>query len=129
MNTRPEPLSAWHRVVETGDAALLEGLLDEDCVFRSPAVHTPQEGKALTTAYLSAALVVLGPTLRYRHEWYDESSAVLEFTADLDGRSVHGIDMLRWDQDGRLVEFTVMVRPFKGLTTLMEQMAAALAGQ
>jgi len=83
----------------------------------------------LTTAYLSAALVVLGPTLRYRHEWYDESSAVLEFTADLDGRSVHGIDMLRWDQDGRLVEFTVMVRPFKGLTTLMEQMAAALAGQ
>ena len=129
MNTRPEPLSAWHRVVETCDAALVEGLLDEDCVFRSPAVHTPQEGKALTTAYLSAALVVLGPTLRYRHEWYDESSAVLEFTADLDGRSVHGIDMLRWDQDGRLVEFTVMVRPFKGLTTLMEQMAAALAGQ
>ena len=129
MNTRPEPLSAWHRVVETRDAALLEGLLDEDCVFRSPAVHTPQEGKGLTTAYLSAALVVLGPTLRYRHEWYDESSAVLEFTADLDGRSVHGIDMLRWDQDGRLVEFTVMVRPFKGLTTLMEQMAAALAGQ
>jgi hypothetical protein len=129
MNTRPEPLSAWHRIVETRDAALLEGLLDEDCVFRSPAVHTPQEGKELTTAYLSAALVVLGPTLRYRHEWYDASSAVLEFTAELDGRSVHGVDMLRWDTHGRLVEFTVMVRPFKGLTTLMEQMAAALSGQ
>jgi hypothetical protein len=128
MNTRPEPLSAWHRIVETRDAALLEGLLDEDCVFRSPAVHTPQEGKELTTAYLSAALVVLGPTLRYRHEWYDASSAVLEFTAELDGRSVHGVDMLHWDTHGRLVEFTVMVRPFKGLTTLMEQMAAALAG-
>ncbi len=129
MNTRPEPLSAWHRIVETRDVALLEGLLDEGCVFRSPAVHTPQEGKELTTAYLSAALVVLGPTLRYRHEWYDASSAVLEFTAELDGRSVHGVDMLRWDTHGRLVEFTVMVRPFKGLTTLMEQMAAALAVQ
>jgi hypothetical protein len=126
MNSRPAPLSAWHRIVETGDPALLDDLLDEGCVFRSPAVHTPQEGKALTTAYLAAALVVLGSTLRYHHEWYDDSSAVLEFTADLDGRSVHGIDMLRWGQDGLLVEFTVMVRPFKGLTTLMEQMAAEL---
>jgi hypothetical protein len=131
MSTRPEPLSAWHRIVNSGDptmiGSLLDGLLDDACVFRSPAVHTPQEGKELTTAYLSAALVVLGPTLTYRHEWYDESSAVLEFTADLDGRSVHGIDMLRWDEHGRLVEFTVMVRPFKGLTTLMEKMAAELA--
>ena len=89
-------------------------------------MHTPQEGKSLTTAYLTAAMVVLGPTLRYHHEWYDDASAVLEFTADLDGRSVHGIDMLRWGEDGRLVEFTVMVRPFTGLTTLMEQMATEL---
>jgi hypothetical protein len=126
MNSRPAPLSAWHRVVETGAPSLLDDLLAEDCVFRSPAVHTPQEGKQLTTAYLSAALVVLGPTLSYRHEWYDDESAVLEFTAELDGRSVHGIDMLRWGQDGRILEFTVMVRPFKALTTLMEQMAAEL---
>ena len=80
----------------------------------------------LTTAYLSAAMLVLGPTLTYHHEWYDESSAVLEFTAELDGRTVHGVDMLRWDADDRLVEFTVMVRPFSGLTTLMEKMAAQL---
>ena len=97
-----------------------------DCVFRSPAVHTPQEGKALTTAYLSAALVVLGPTLTYRHEWWDDDSAVLEFTAELDGLTLHGIDMLRWGADDRLTEFTVMVRPFKGLTTLMERMLAEL---
>jgi hypothetical protein len=126
MNNRPAPLSAWHRIVETRDPSLLNALLDEDCVFRSPAVHTPQEGKELTTAYLSAALAVLGPTLSYRHEWYDDQSAVLEFTAGLDGRSVHGIDMLRWGLDDRIVEFTVMVRPFKALTTLMEQMAAEL---
>ena len=54
---------------------------------------------------------------------------MLEFTAELDGLSVHGIDMLRWGSDGRLTEFTVMVRPFKGLTKLMELMAAQLAGQ
>jgi hypothetical protein len=122
----PEPLRRWHEIAASRDPAGLDDLLADDCVFRSPAVHTPQEGKALTTAYLRAALVVLGPSLRYRHEWCDESSAVLEFAAELDGMSLHGIDMLRWGSDGRLREFTVMVRPFKGLTTLMEQMAAEL---
>ncbi len=129
MTEQPEALALWHRVAETRDPTLLDELLDEGCVFRSPAVHTPQEGKALTTSYLSAALVVLGPSLTYRHEWWDEGSAVLEFTAELDGLTLHGIDMLRWGADGRLTEFTVMVRPFKGLSKLMELMLAELTQQ
>ena len=126
MDERPEPLDRWHHVAESRDPALLDDLLGDDCVFWSPAVHSPQEGKELTTAYLRAALVVLGPTLRYEHEWWDESSAVLEFRAELDGRQVHGVDMLRWGPDNRLTQFTVMVRPFKGLTALMEKMMVAL---
>ena len=129
MTEQPEALALWHRVAETRDPTLLDELLDDGCVFRSPAVHTPQEGKALTTSYLSAALVVLGPSLTYRHEWWDEGSAVLEFTAELDGLTLHGIDMLRWGADGRLTEFTVMVRPFKGLSKLMELMLAELTQQ
>ncbi len=129
MTDRPEPLNRWHDIVESRDPAKLADLLAEDCVFRSPAVHTPQEGKALTTAYLGAALRILGPTLTYQHEWWDDGSAVLEFTADLDGITVHGIDMMRWGSDGRLVEFTVMVRPFKGLTQLMTLMAPELEKQ
>jgi len=129
MSERPGPLQQWHAVAQERDAALLDALLDEDCVFRSPAVHAPQEGKSLTTAYLSAALVVLGPTLGYQHEWWDDDSAVLEFTAELDGRTIHGIDMLRWNEAGRLTEFTVMVRPFQGLTTLMEKMLGELTGE
>ena len=126
MSERPAALEAWHRVAESRDPAGLDDLLDEACVFRSPAVHRPQEGKTLTTAYLSAALVVLGPTLAYRHEWWDDGSAVLEFTAELDGLTLHGIDMLRWGDDERLTEFTVMVRPYKRLTALMERMLAEL---
>jgi hypothetical protein len=129
MSDRPAALEAWHRVATSRDPQGLDELLAEDCVFRSPAVHAPQEGKALTTSYLAAALVVLGPTLTYRHEWWDEDSAVLEFTAELDGLSLHGIDMLQWGEDDRLTEFTVMVRPFKGLTTLMEHMLAELTAQ
>ena len=126
---RPEPLARWHQVVATKHPALLDALLADDAVFRSPAVHTPQVGKALTTAYLWAALNVLGPTLTYQHEWYDDSSAVLEFTAELDGLTVHGVDMFRWDDAGRITEFTVMVRPFKGLQKLMERMVTELTSE
>jgi len=123
---RPETLTRWHRVVESQDPALLEDLLTDDAVFRSPAVHTPQEGKELTTAYLRAAMVVIGPTLTYQHEWYDDSSGILEFTAELEGLTVHGIDMIRWGADGRITEFTVMVRPFKALQRLMDLMLKEL---
>jgi hypothetical protein len=126
MTERPAALEAWHRVAETRDPAGLQDLLDAHCVFRSPALHTPQEGRALTTSYLAAALVVLGPTLTYSHEWWDDASGVLEFTAELDGLRLHGIDMIRWGTDDRITEFTVMVRPYKGLTKLMELMLAEL---
>jgi SnoaL-like domain len=126
METPPETIAAWHRLAEARDPALLDALLAEDCVFRSPAVHTPQEGKAVTTQYLSAALVVLGPTLSYRREWYAEDSAVLQFEAELDGLTVDGVDMITWGADGRITEFAVMVRPVKALHKLMELMAAEL---
>ena len=122
----PRPSPPGTPIAESRDPAGLADLLADDVVFRSPAVHTPQEGKELTTAYLSAAVVVLGPTLAYRRQWYADRNAVLEFEAELDGLTVHGIDMLQWNDDGRLTEFTVMVRPFKGLNKLIELMAAEL---
>jgi len=122
----PPTIVAWREFAKTRDPAGLDDLLADDCVFRSPAVHTPQAGKALTTAYLSAALVVLGPTLRYVEEWYAETSAVLEFEAEIDGLTVHGVDMIRWDDAGRITSFTVMVRPHKGLEVLMGAMLIEL---
>jgi hypothetical protein len=96
-------------------------------VFRSPAVFAPQDGRALTTSYLSAALRVLGPSLRYVSQWHDNAGAVLEFEADLDGVYVQGVDILRWNTQGKLVSFTVMVRPLRGLQKLVELMAVQLA--
>ena len=122
----PETIAAWHQLVESGEERLLQTLIHDDCVFLSPAVHTPQEGKEVTMKYLVAALVVLGPTLTYQREWYAESSAVLQFEAELDGLTVDGIDMITWGEDGRITEFAVMVRPVKALHKLMELMAAEL---
>jgi hypothetical protein len=130
MSDEPAAVHAWHRLVGSPDAGLLDDLLAEDVVFCSPAVFAPQEGKAITTVYLTAALEVLGPTLRYTHQWHDDSSAVLEFEADLDGVVVHGIDMIRWNDDDKLTSFTVMVRPVRGLEQLILRMGERLsAGQ
>ena len=128
MTEQPPAVKAWHAVVESGDAALLDDLLADDVVFRSPAVFAPQKGKALTTLYLQGAMAVLGPTLRYVGEWYSPYSAVLEFEAELDGLYVHGVDMLAWNENDRLVGFTVMVRPMRGLAKLVELMQRQLPG-
>jgi hypothetical protein len=122
----PAPVAAWHAIAEARDPAGLSELLADDVVFRSPAVHAPQEGKKLTTDYLTAAIAVLGPSLTYRRQWYADRNAVLEFEAELDGLTVHGVDMLQWGDDGRLTEFAVMVRPVKGLDKLIEKMAVQL---
>ena len=130
MSDQPGALRRWHAVVESQNPALLADLLADEVVFQSPAVFAPQEGKALTTSYLSAALKVLGPSLRYVSQWHDHASAVLEFEADLDGIYVQGVDILRWNAEGKLVSFTVMVRPMRGLQKLVELMAVQLtAGQ
>ena len=127
MPEQPAAVRAWHAVVQSGDPALLDDLLADDVVFRSPAVFKPQEGKAVTTRYLTSAMAVLGPSLRYTGEWHGETSAVLEFEADLDGVYVQGVDMLRWNGEDKLVAFTVMVRPMRGLNKLVELMARELA--
>jgi hypothetical protein len=126
MSEQPLAVRSWHAFAESGDLALLDDLLADDVVFRSPAVFAPQPGKALTTRYLSSALVVLGPSLRYVSEWHDATSAVLEFEAELDGSYVQGVDMLRWNGEDKLVSFTVMVRPIRGLQKLIELMAREL---
>jgi hypothetical protein len=127
MSDQPSAVRSWHAIVASQDPVLLDDLLADEVVFRSPAVFAPQQGKALTARYLTSAMLVLGPSLRYISQWHDRSSAVLEFEAELDGVYVQGVDMLRWNGEGRLVSFTVMVRPLRGLEKLVELMGRQLA--
>lgn len=123
----PDPIARWHRLVNERDVAALDALLAEDAVFHSPVVHTPQVGKAVTRAYLAAALsVFVNDSFRYRRELYSEHDAVLEFEVELDGIAVNGVDMIRWNADGRITEFKVMLRPLKAVTLIHEKMAAML---
>jgi hypothetical protein len=122
-----DPLALWHRIVQSRQSRELDALLADNVIFHSPVVHRPQVGKAITTQYLAAALHVFGnPSFRYVRELRGERDAVLEFELELDGIQVNGVDMLRWDDDGRVVEFKVMLRPLKAVNLIHQKMAAML---
>lgn len=106
----------------------LSGQLADNVVFRSPVVHTPQEGKAITMAYLTAAGQTLGgDTFRYTRAFDCGDKAVLEFECVMDGILVNGVDMIEWNADGKITDFKVMVRPLKAIQTVHAAMGAMLA--
>lgn len=124
----PKPLAIWHEALKNHDLTPFEAILAEDAVFSSPALHKPQVGKAMVSMYLRGAMLVLdNGSFRYVGEWVGERSAVLEFEAKIGAFDVNGVDMIRWNDAGQVTHFKVMVRPFKGLTALMEEMKKLLA--
>lgn len=124
-------LKRWHAVLEAGsNAEDLAAIIHEDAVFHSPVVHTPQHGRALVVAYLSAAGSTLGnDSFRYVREMVDGENALLEFTTEMDGIQVNGIDLIHFDEDGMITDFKVMVRPLKAVNKVWEMMAAQLERQ
>jgi ketosteroid isomerase-like protein len=120
-------LDTWHELVRTRNTKGLDALLADDVVFHSPVVHTPQVGKAVTLQYLSAAFhVFFNQSFRYVRELNDGDDSVLEFQVDIDGIAVNGVDMIKWNAQGRIAEFKVMVRPLKAINLIHQRMAAML---
>lgn len=120
-------LGTWHELVRTRNTKGLDTLLAGDVVFHSPVVHTPQVGKAVTTQYLSAAFhVFFNPSFRYVRELSEGNDSVLEFQVDIDGVTVNGVDMIKWNAQGQITEFKVMIRPLKAINLIHQRMAAML---
>ena len=102
----PHPITTWHQLVQASDPSGLDDLLADDAVFVSPIVHTPQRGKALAKAYLSAAFqVFFNSGFRYVREIIGPSDAMLEFETEIDGVLVNGVDIIRWNDAGQVIEF------------------------
>ncbi len=120
-------LEKWHGLVRNRDAAGLHDLLADEAVFLSPVVHTPQRGKALTTMYLTAALqVFVNDSFRYVREIVGERDAMLEFEVEIEGIVVNGVDMIKWNDHGQIIEFKVMLRPLKAVNLIHQKMAEML---
>jgi ketosteroid isomerase-like protein len=124
---KSDPIKTWHRLVEERDVPGLDALLADDVVFHSPVVHTPQVGKAITKKYLAAAFqVFFNESFRYVRELQGERDAVLEFEVKLDGITVNGVDMIKWNDAGKIAEFKVMLRPLKAVNLIHQKMAEIL---
>jgi SnoaL-like domain len=127
-STRQHPIETWHALVKAGDPSGLDELLADNVVFISPVVHAPQVGKDLARKYLGAAFqVFFNPSFQYVREIVGGSDAMLEFETQIDGVSINGVDIIKWNERGQIVEFKVMVRPLKAITVIHERMGTMLA--
>jgi hypothetical protein len=132
MNGLPATIQAgleqWHQFAATGNRAILQTLMTKDCVFHSPFLWKPKPGKDKAMMALTAASQVF-ENFVYHRQLTDGTSVVLEFSANVGALSLKGIDLIRFNAEGRIVEFEVMIRPFKGLQALAEAMTKQLMKQ
>jgi hypothetical protein len=123
----PPAIARWINFIESGHTNELDDLLAEDAAFYSPAVFTPQEGRAKVAAYLRAAeRMFRDADFRYVAQWFGDRSAVLEFTANLEGVYVNGIDVIDWNDEDKITSFKVMVRPLKAIQLVVPKMGELL---
>lgn len=119
-------LDKWHQFVASQNPAVLAEIVDEHCVFLSPVVHSPQRGRDLTIMYLTGAMHVLQGGFHYQKEVVDSKHAVLEFVCEIDGLTVNGVDIITFNDAGRIIEFKVMLRPLKAINLVHEKMGQML---
>lgn len=126
-NEIQQTLAGWHHYLTTNQAEDLRPLFSKEIIFRSPVAFTPYPGIEAITLVLTTVNTVFKDFTYYRQFFSDDGmSVVLEFSAWVDGKQLKGIDMLRFDEMGKIVEFEVMVRPASGLMALKEAMQAKL---
>jgi hypothetical protein len=129
----------WHAFIRGELPDGLDDLLDDDVVFYSPVVFTPQRGKQITALYLLAAAQTFGGEpearaddegrsggFRYTKMVLGDDTAMLEFETTMKGKYVNGIDIIRCNERDRIVEFRVMIRPLQAVNLVHQQMAAML---
>ncbi len=121
-------LAQWHHIVFARDLEALSAILAEDVVFRSPFVWKPYHGRMPTFLILSTVIDVF-EEFTYHRELVDGDNWALEFSARVNGLSLKGIDLIRWNEAGQIVEFEVFVRPYNALQALGQQMQQRLAAQ
>lgn len=130
----------WHDYMRGNYEPGLDELIHDDCVFYSPVVFTPQKGKEITIMYLNAAGATLGDAadgdpkerdandipFRYIKKVVEGNTAMLEFERTSGGKYMNGIDIITCDDEGKIIEFKVMIRPLQAVNLLHKQMGAML---
>lgn len=121
-------LALWHEMVSLQDMGRLPTILNDGAVFRSPMAFKPYVSATAVNLILNTVMKVF-TQFEYHRQLVSEDglNVVLEFSAAVDGKSLKGIDLIRFDEAGLIVDFEVMVRPFNALQALGAEMGARLA--
>jgi hypothetical protein len=123
--TTKNAIKLWHKMIETRDMSILNELLSDEVVFKSPVAYSPYPTKPVVYFILTNVIQIF-ENFEYHREFYtdDGLSVVLEFSANIGEKKLKGIDMIRFNENGQIVDFEVMIRPKSGLEAL-----AALMGK
>ncbi len=120
-----ETLARWHEFVETRNPEILEEILGDEVKFHSPFVWKPKDGKAVTIKILTTVATVFDD-FRYIREIIDEQTGALEFEARVGDLTLRGVDLIQLGEDGKIVDFEVMIRPANALQALGMEMSKRL---
>ncbi|MBA6416862.1 nuclear transport factor 2 family protein [Colwellia sp. 6M3] len=120
-------LSNWHTLIKNKAVSQVSTLLADDVTLYSPVIHSPIKGKEMVSMYLTAAFhTFLNGSFNYDREFLSNNAAVLEFSLKIQDIDINGIDMITWNEQGKITEFKVMIRPYKALNMINDQMTAML---
>ena len=121
-------VARWHEMLDTRDMNILNELLADDVVFRSPVAFNPYPGKPVVTFILTNVIQIF-ENFTYHREFYSEDglNVVLEFSANVGEKKLKGIDMIQFNEQGQMIDFEVMLRPKSGLEALAAQMGERIA--
>ena len=121
-------MQTWHRMIETRDLSDLPSIVHPDATFRSPMAFKPYQSREAVVLILSTVITIF-ENFEYHRQFATEDglNVALEFSADVGDKSLKGIDMIRFDEDGLITDFEVMIRPLNGLQALGTEMGARLA--
>jgi len=123
-------IAKWHSIIAARDLSALPEIIHPDAVFRSPVAHTPYHGRDALVLALSTVIDVF-EGFTYHREFATEGGkdVALEFSARVGGKDLKGVDFIKFDDDGLIIEFEVMIRPASGLMALGEEMGKRLGGK
>jgi len=120
---REETLNRWHAMVASRDLGALHEIIHPDAMFRSPVAHTPYQGRDALVLALSTVINVFEDFTYHRHFFTEDGrNATLEFSAHVGGKQLKGVDLIKFNDHGLIVEFEGMIRPASGLMALGEEM-------
>lgn len=128
IETTKKSIARWHEMLDTRDMNILNELLADDVVFRSPVAFNPYPGKPVVTFILTNVIQIF-ENFTYHREFYTEDglNVVLEFSANVGEKKLKGIDMIQFNEQGRIIDFEVMLRPKSGLEALAVKMGERIA--